>query len=76
MELAILRFLVLDDDCIGGDDFIGQYSISVPCVQTGYRHIRLKSLYGRDIPNCYLFVHVAITDKRGGGVLYLHTCYL
>ncbi|GAU97924.1 hypothetical protein RvY_09143-1 [Ramazzottius varieornatus] len=75
MELAILRFLVLDDDCIG-DDFIGQYSISVPCVQTGYRHIRLKSLYGRDIPNCYLFVHVAITDKRGGGVLYPQPCYL
>ena len=34
----------------------------------GYRHITLKSNTGDAIPNCTLFVHVAITNKRGGGV--------
>ncbi len=34
----------------------------------GYRHITLKSNTGDNIPNCTLFVHVAITNKRGGGV--------
>ncbi len=34
----------------------------------GFRHISLKSNTGDAIPNCSLFVHVAITNKRGGGV--------
>ena len=34
----------------------------------GYRHIQLLSNTGNPMPNCTLFVHVAITNKRGGGV--------
>ena len=34
----------------------------------GYRHIQLLSNTGDPIPNCTLFVHIAITNKRGGGV--------
>ena len=33
-ELALLRFVVLDDDHIG-DCFIGQYTIPVDCVREG-----------------------------------------
>ena len=33
-EMALLRFVVLDDEFIG-DDFIGQYSIPFECLQTG-----------------------------------------
>ncbi|XP_060556124.1 inactive phospholipase C-like protein 2 [Ruditapes philippinarum] len=36
-------------------------------MQTGYRHVRLLSNTGDPIENCCLFVHVAITNKRGGG---------
>ena len=32
--MALLRFVVLDDEFIG-DDFIGQYSIPFDCLQTG-----------------------------------------
>uniref|UniRef100_A0A3P8UW56 Phosphoinositide phospholipase C n=1 Tax=Cynoglossus semilaevis TaxID=244447 RepID=A0A3P8UW56_CYNSE len=42
-ELALLRFVVLDDDYIG-DDFIGD-----------------------PLPHASLFVHVVITNRRGGG---------
>ena len=35
---------------------------------SGYRHIRLLCNTGDIIKNCTLFVHVAITNKRGGGV--------
>ncbi|KAK2188257.1 hypothetical protein NP493_138g02010 [Ridgeia piscesae] len=66
-ELALVRFAVLDDDYIG-DEFISQYTIPFECLQTGYRHIRLKSNTGDVIPNCTLFVHIAVTNKRGGGV--------
>ena len=37
-ELALIRFVVLDDEYIG-DDFIGQCTVPVNCVQTGtYLH--------------------------------------
>ncbi|KAJ8344723.1 hypothetical protein SKAU_G00289160 [Synaphobranchus kaupii] len=65
-ELAVLRFVVLDDDYIG-DEFIGQYTIPFECLQPGYRHVPLQSLTGEFLPNTTLFVHIAITNRRGGG---------
>uniref|UniRef100_A0A158R526 Phosphoinositide phospholipase C n=1 Tax=Syphacia muris TaxID=451379 RepID=A0A158R526_9BILA len=65
-ELALVRFLVLDDDFIG-DDFIGQYTIPFECLQSGYRHISLSNNEGDRLENCTLFVHIAVTNRRGGG---------
>ncbi|CCD72879.1 Phosphoinositide phospholipase C [Caenorhabditis elegans] len=65
-ELALVRFLVLDDDYIG-DDFIGQYTIPFECLQPGYRHIYLLNNEGDPLEHATLFVHVAITNRRGGG---------
>uniref|UniRef100_A0A8C4ZD10 Phosphoinositide phospholipase C n=1 Tax=Gadus morhua TaxID=8049 RepID=A0A8C4ZD10_GADMO len=65
-ELAMVRFVVLDDDFIG-DDFIGQYTIPLECVQPGYRHVPLQSLTGEELPHARLFVHVALSNRRGGG---------
>ncbi|KAM4630850.1 inactive phospholipase C-like protein 2 [Polymixia lowei] len=65
-ELAMVRFVVLDDDFIG-DEFIGQYTIPLECLQPGYRHVPLQSLTGEDLPYGRLFVHVALTNRRGGG---------
>ncbi|XP_026127362.1 inactive phospholipase C-like protein 1 [Carassius auratus] len=65
-ELALLRFVVLDDDYIG-DDFIGQYTIAFECLQPGYRNVPLLGLSGDPLPHASLFVHIAITNRRGGG---------
>ncbi|XP_033496723.2 inactive phospholipase C-like protein 2 [Epinephelus lanceolatus] len=65
-ELAMVRFVVLDDDYIG-DEFIGQYTIPFECLQPGFRHVPLQSLTGEVLPHTLLFVHVAITNRRGGG---------
>ncbi|KAK7885999.1 hypothetical protein WMY93_025620 [Mugilogobius chulae] len=54
-ELAMVRFVVLDDDYIG-DEFIARLS-----------HVPLQSLTGEMLPHTQLFVHVAITNRRGGG---------
>lgn len=35
---------------------------------SGYRHIRLLTNTGEPLENATLFVHVAITNKKGGGV--------
>ncbi|XP_054471163.1 inactive phospholipase C-like protein 1 [Anoplopoma fimbria] len=65
-ELALLRFVVLDDDYIG-DDFIGQYSVAFECLQPGYRNVPLLGMAGDPLPHTSLFVHVAVTNRPGGG---------
>ncbi|XP_071853664.1 inactive phospholipase C-like protein 2 isoform X2 [Apostichopus japonicus] len=65
-EQALVRFVVLDDEYIG-DEFIGQYTIPFECLQPGYRHFTLLSNTGESLAPASLFVHIAITNKRGGG---------
>ncbi|XP_053327732.1 inactive phospholipase C-like protein 1 isoform X2 [Spea bombifrons] len=65
-ELAMVRFMVLDDDYIG-DEFIGQYTIPIECLQPGYRHVPLYTFVGDTMDYAKLFVHVAITNRGGGG---------
>ena len=36
-ELALIRFVVLDDDFIG-DGFIAQFTMPIECLQTGNKH--------------------------------------
>ena len=61
-ELSLIRFLVLDDDYIN-DDFIGQFTIPIECIQTGYKHVRLCSLGGDPLGNATLFVHISLTRR-------------
>ncbi|GIY53336.1 hypothetical protein CDAR_39572 [Caerostris darwini] len=61
-ELALLRIAVLDDEFIG-DDFIGQYTISLTCLRKGYRHLRLLSNNGDPLYNTTLFVYVSMTTR-------------
>lgn len=60
-DLALVRFVVQDDDFIG-DGFIGQYTIPLNCIQPGYRHVRLLSAHGEELDSATLFVHVTITN--------------
>ncbi|KAJ8415058.1 hypothetical protein AAFF_G00007560 [Aldrovandia affinis] len=64
-ELALLRFVVLDDDYIG-DDFIGQYSVALECLRPGYRSVPLLGLSGEPLPQASLFIHVAVAGQQGG----------
>lgn len=61
-ELTLIRFLVLDDDFIN-DDFIGQLTVPVSCLTSGYRHVKLLDMDDRIIPNTTLFIKIAITKR-------------
>lgn len=78
-ELALVRFVVLDDESLDYD-FIGQYTLPFDCIQpgssvgilcdcsfvgvyTGYRHVHLYTIGGDLIANAYLFVHIVINSK-------------
>ncbi|XP_026157484.1 1-phosphatidylinositol 4,5-bisphosphate phosphodiesterase delta-4 [Mastacembelus armatus] len=60
-ELAVVRFVVEDYDKTSKNDFVGQYTLPLSCMQQGYRHIHLLSKDGTSIPPSSLFVHIRIT---------------
>ncbi|XP_071433764.1 1-phosphatidylinositol 4,5-bisphosphate phosphodiesterase delta-3 isoform X3 [Pithys albifrons albifrons] len=57
-ELALLRFAVEDYDSTSCNDFVGQFTLPLPSVRTGYRHIHLLSKDGASLCPATLFVHV------------------
>nr|CAB3264930.1 inactive phospholipase C-like protein 1 [Phallusia mammillata] len=77
-SLALVRFVVLDDEFIG-DEFIGQYTIPFDCMRPGYRHLRLRSIFDEPLEDATLFIHVAVTDSEavaissGGSVMTSQT---
>eukprot|EP00999_Lentomonas_sp_LEN2_P002896 NODE_75_length_2456_cov_88.420781_g54_i0.p1 GENE.NODE_75_length_2456_cov_88.420781_g54_i0~~NODE_75_length_2456_cov_88.420781_g54_i0.p1 ORF type:complete len:664 (-),score=98.03 NODE_75_length_2456_cov_88.420781_g54_i0:17-2008(-) len=60
-ELALLRFSVYDDTGLAGDDMIGQATIPLDSVRSGYRHVHLENDRGEPLNNCSLFVKTSIT---------------
>uniref|UniRef100_A0AAZ1WYY0 Phosphoinositide phospholipase C n=1 Tax=Oreochromis aureus TaxID=47969 RepID=A0AAZ1WYY0_OREAU len=59
-ELAMVRFVVEDYDKTSKNDFVGQYTLPLSCMQQGYRHIHLLSKDGTSIPPSSLFVYLRI----------------
>ena len=48
-DLALLRFVVYDVDIFGDSNFIGQYTVPVKCIRSGYRSIPLKNAFSEDL---------------------------
>lgn len=61
-ELALVRFVVYDDD-FGKDDFIGQSTVPFTSIRPGYRQIILLDKKGQPYTCGSLFVHVTITES-------------
>lgn len=59
-ELAMIRFVVFDEDVGSRDDFIGQFSLPFTSVRPGYRHIHLLGNKGESLGYASLFVHISI----------------
>ncbi|KAK3927709.1 Inactive phospholipase C-like protein 1, partial [Frankliniella fusca] len=63
-ELALLRFVVLDDEYIG-DPFIGQFTAPLQSLSRGYRVVRLLNAAGEPLDGACLFVHIEMWHRRG-----------
>ncbi|XP_068023255.1 1-phosphatidylinositol 4,5-bisphosphate phosphodiesterase delta-3 isoform X1 [Melanerpes formicivorus] len=57
-ELALLRFVVEDYDSTSCNDFVGQFTLPLPSIRQGYRHIHLLSRAGASLAPATLFVHI------------------
>ncbi|CAB0038593.1 unnamed protein product [Trichogramma brassicae] len=60
--LAMIRFVVQDEDMFGDSDFIGQATYPVRCMRTGYRSVSLRNNYSEYLELASLLVHVEITE--------------
>ncbi|XP_023319124.1 1-phosphatidylinositol 4,5-bisphosphate phosphodiesterase gamma-1 isoform X2 [Trichogramma pretiosum] len=60
--LAMIRFVVQDEDMFGDSDFIGQATYPVRCMRTGYRSVSLRNNYSEYLELASLLVHVQITE--------------
>ncbi|NWR43771.1 PLCZ1 phosphodiesterase, partial [Regulus satrapa] len=57
-ELAMIRFCVEDEVSLAHNEFLGQYTLPVMSLNTGYRNIPLMSKEGIRLESASLFVHV------------------
>ncbi|CAI2350924.1 unnamed protein product [Caenorhabditis sp. 36 PRJEB53466] len=63
-ELAIIRFCVKDFDSTSSNDFVGEFSIPVMSLRTGFSQIQLNTGYQHTLdPSASLFVRIAIVDE-------------
>ncbi|XP_010343433.1 1-phosphatidylinositol 4,5-bisphosphate phosphodiesterase zeta-1 [Saimiri boliviensis] len=57
-ELALIRFVVESQGLIAGNEFLGQYTLPLLCMNKGYRRIPLLSRMGESLEPASLFVYV------------------
>lgn len=59
-ELAMIRFIVQDEDVFGDPNFIGQASYPITCLREGYRSIPLQNGYSEELELSSLLVHYSV----------------
>ncbi|XP_061565105.1 1-phosphatidylinositol 4,5-bisphosphate phosphodiesterase delta-3-A-like [Cololabis saira] len=64
--LALVRFVVEDHDFTSRDDFLGQFTLPLGCLRSGYRHVRLLNQDGSSLSPSSLFVHLKVTPAQTG----------
>ncbi|XP_058708821.1 1-phosphatidylinositol 4,5-bisphosphate phosphodiesterase zeta-1-like [Poecile atricapillus] len=57
-ELAMIRFCVQNEISVCNNEFLGQYTLPVMSLNTGYRNIPLISKEGTKLEPASLFVHI------------------
>ncbi|XP_055132966.1 1-phosphatidylinositol 4,5-bisphosphate phosphodiesterase zeta-1 isoform X3 [Symphalangus syndactylus] len=57
-ELALIRFVVESQGSIAGNEFLGQYTLPLLCMNKGYRRVPLFSRMGESLEPASLFVYV------------------
>ncbi|KPJ09210.1 1-phosphatidylinositol-4,5-bisphosphate phosphodiesterase gamma-1 [Papilio machaon] len=63
-DLALIRFLIQDEDIFGDPNFIGQATYPLKCLRTGYRSISLTNGFSEELELSSLLVHIIITPSR------------
>ena len=68
-DLALVRFVVYDEDIFGDPKFLGQATFPVPCLRSGYRSVPLKNGFSEEIDMAALLIHI---EKRNPRVIDIY----
>ncbi|XP_067931452.1 1-phosphatidylinositol 4,5-bisphosphate phosphodiesterase gamma-1-like [Watersipora subatra] len=63
-QLAMIRFCVQDEDVFGDPNFLGQATIPVSCIKSGYRSIPLLNEYSEELELASLLVKIEIVNPN------------
>ena len=74
-ELAYLRFVVNDVDIFGDSNFIGQYTLPVKCIRSGYRSIPLKNAYSEDLELAGILNYTLLEKSSNCSIIHFCTFF-
>ena len=72
-DLALIRFVVFEEDSFGEGQFLGQACYPVQCLRTGFRSVILKNEYSEELHLASLLVHIQFTAEKVCGNVCLAT---
>ncbi len=68
-QMCLIYFSVMDSDALTQDDRIASFCSPLSMIQTGYRHIQLRS-NNNDLTYSTLFVHVNIQNEDNENIIH------
>ncbi|XP_071174226.1 1-phosphatidylinositol 4,5-bisphosphate phosphodiesterase gamma-1-like isoform X19 [Mytilus edulis] len=73
-ELALIRFMVQDEDVFGEPKFLGQATFPVSCLRTGYRSVPIQNGYSEELEMAALLVHIDKKNPRESEESDIYAC--
>ncbi|XP_076340209.1 small wing phospholipase C gamma 1 isoform X2 [Tachypleus tridentatus] len=70
-NLALLRFVVQDEDMFGDPNFLGQATFPLHCLRRGFRSVPLKNDFSEDLELASLLIHLDIRNAREEESIYI-----
>ena len=63
-DLALIRFVVYDEDMFGDPNFLGHGTYPIKCLRRGFRSVPLKNEYSEELELASLLVHIDIINAK------------
>jgi len=63
-DIALIRFLVQDEDVFGDPNFLGQAVYPIKSLKPGYRSVQLKNQFSEEMELSSLLIHLEIRGAK------------
>lgn len=63
-DIALIRFLVQDEDVFGDPNFLGQAVYPIKSLRSGYRSVHLKNQFSDELELSSLLIHLEIRGAK------------
>ncbi|XP_048731968.1 1-phosphatidylinositol 4,5-bisphosphate phosphodiesterase gamma-1-like isoform X5 [Ostrea edulis] len=73
-EMALIRFVVYDEDTFGEPNFVGQATYPVTCLKSGYRSVPLKNGFSEEMEMAALLIHVDRRNPKESDDSEIYSC--